>query len=62
MAGDSTRPVAATADEFKNTRRLIDPGFMALVSPTAFVNIAIMVALSFVQMYDKMEMARKGAA
>ncbi|MGH6752563.1 MAG: hypothetical protein ACREDP_10370, partial [Bradyrhizobium sp.] len=33
MAGDSTRPVAATADEFKNTRRLIDPVFMALFSP-----------------------------
>jgi hypothetical protein len=35
-AGDSTTPVAATADEFRNTRRLIDPLFMALFSPTVF--------------------------
>jgi hypothetical protein len=62
MAGDSTSPVAATADEFKNTRRLIDPVFMALFSPYAFCCVAIEVAAAiFVQMYDKMETARKGA-
>jgi hypothetical protein len=63
MAGDSTRPAAATADEFKNTRRLIDPVFMALFSPSCvFLLRAIEVAAAiFVQMYDKIETARKGA-